>query len=297
MTDIQIAFILCDATKWIPYEFLGDIDELVLDRCTWGQTQSYMKLVGPKYVNLLTIEPFNIANMDCDKVGTLKVLNAYADLASSIRTNDFLFLMETLVLGSGPYGIHLDLCVFFPGPRVVKAVYCTIALTCGPYIPQRKVVQSVCDVMSWLKENENYVPDLVVHLWATAPIRDSKDIDKAIEMLKNDQKADSVRGVTKPATSPFRMWRRDKGKYLSYILDKEFPEWYKDRVDPQQGPRQSLPETVVQTEYLAVLRRENLVKGTYTGKNVLPFFHDPKNYAEINEYKDVEEVERLMKRS
>ena len=146
----------------------------------------------------------------------------------------------------------------------------------------------------WLKENENYVPDLVVHLWATAPIRNPKDIDSAIEMLEGDPDADSVRGVTKPSTSPFRMWRRDKGKYLSYILDKEFQEWYKDRVDPQQGPRQSLPETVVQTEYLAVLRAENLVKGTYTGKNVLPFYHDPKIYAEINEPKDVEDVQRLM---
>ena len=149
--------------------------------------------------------------------------------------------------------------------------------------------------LAWLKENENYVPDLVVHLWATAPIRDPKDIDQAIKMLEVDQEADSVRGVTKPSTSPFRMWRRDKGKYLAYILDKEFPEWYKNRVDPQQGPRQSLPETVVQTEYIAVLRTENLIKGTYTGKNVLPFYHDPKNYAEINEPKDVEEVERLMK--
>src|SRR5579872_2523082 len=89
-------------------------------------------------------------------------------------------------------------------------------------------------VLKWLKENENYVPDLVVHLWPTAPIRDPKDIDKAVEMLQNDPEADSVRSVTKPSVSPFRMWRKDTGKYLSYILEKEYPEFYKDRIDPHR---------------------------------------------------------------
>lgn len=149
--------------------------------------------------------------------------------------------------------------------------------------------------LKWLKENENYRPDLMAHLWATAPIREPKDINKAIKMLTADKKADSIRSVTKPSTSPFRMWRRDKGKYLSSFMDKEFPDFYKTHVDPQQGPRQGLPEVVVQTEYLAILRSKVIEKGSYTGKNILPFWHDPETYAEINTFKDVEEVKRLLK--
>jgi CMP-N,N'-diacetyllegionaminic acid synthase len=149
--------------------------------------------------------------------------------------------------------------------------------------------------LKWLKENENYAPDFIVHLWPTAPIRNPQHIDEAVVMLENDNEAHSVRSVTNPSTSPFRMWRRDKDKYLSYILDKEFPEFYKDRVDPQQGPRQLLPETVVQTEYLAVLRREVIQNGSYAGKNILPFYHDPEIYAEINAHRDVAEVERIMR--
>jgi len=150
--------------------------------------------------------------------------------------------------------------------------------------------------VEWLAENEQYRPDLVVHLWATAPFRKVEDIDQAIDMLIADPGAHSVRGVTKPPMSPFRMWRRDKGPYLSYLLHKEFPEFYKDRIDPQQGPRQGLPETVAQTEYLAVIRRETIEAGSYTGENVLPFYHDPDTYVEINIPRDVKEVEELMRK-
>lgn len=150
-------------------------------------------------------------------------------------------------------------------------------------------------ILKWLRENENYKPDLIVHLWATAPIRNPKNIDIAIQMLINDNEADSVRSVTKPSSSPFRMWRRDKSKYLSSFMDKEFPEFYKDNIDPQQGPRQGLPEVVIQTEYLAILRRKVIENGSYSGKNILPFYHDSDNYAEINNPKDVEDIKRLLK--
>lgn len=149
--------------------------------------------------------------------------------------------------------------------------------------------------LRWLKDNDGYNPDLVVHLWATCPYRNPKDIDLAIDMLIKDPKADSVRGVTMPPVSPFRMWRRDKGKYLSYFMDKEFPEFCKNRVDPHQAQRQILPEVVIQSEYLAVIRREVIENGSISGKNIIPFFHDPETYAEINTYKDFKEAEALLK--
>ncbi|KKR46257.1 MAG: hypothetical protein UT90_C0013G0010 [Parcubacteria group bacterium GW2011_GWA1_40_21] len=149
--------------------------------------------------------------------------------------------------------------------------------------------------LRWLKDNEKYSPDLVVHLWATCPYRNPKDIDLAIDMLIKDFQADSVRGVTIPPVSPFRMWRRDKGKYLSYFMDKEFPEFCRNRPDPHQAQRQILPEVVAQSEYLAVIRREVIENGSISGKNIIPFFHDSETYVEINAFKDFREAEALLK--
>lgn len=150
--------------------------------------------------------------------------------------------------------------------------------------------------LRWLKDNEGYNPDLIVHLWATCPYRNSEDIDLAIDMLIKDPQADSVRGVTIPPVSPFRMWRRDKGKYLSYFMDKEFPEFCKNRADPHQAQRQILPEVVAQSEYLAIIRREVIENGSISGKKIIPFFHDHEAYVEINTRKDFMDAETLLKK-
>ncbi len=51
--------------------------------------------------------------------------------------------------------------------------------------------QYVSHALKWLKENENYVPDIVVRLMPTVPLQKAEDIDACIENLINDPNADS----------------------------------------------------------------------------------------------------------
>ena len=67
--------------------------------------------------------------------------------------------------------------------------------------------------LSWLKTNEDYVPDYVVHLRATCPLRNPADIDRAVLMLveaaasDDSIEYDSVRSVKKvDGPHPWRMW-------------------------------------------------------------------------------------------
>lgn len=150
--------------------------------------------------------------------------------------------------------------------------------------------------LSWLKKHEGYTPDLVVHLWPTSPFRNPKDIDRAITLAMKNPEADCIRSVTLPLQTPFKMWRKGK-TYLEPILKKDFTEFYKKHPEPYTLPRQVLPKTLVQTGYLSVIRCNTLMKkNSMMGRNILPFFHDPKLYTEFDSLKDVHHTEYVLKK-
>lgn len=147
----------------------------------------------------------------------------------------------------------------------------------------------------WLKKNENYQPDMVVHLWPTSPLRKPKDINQAIILLQKNPKAHSVRSITMPSQTPFKMWRADMGKYLKPILEKEYPKLYK-KSQPHSLPRQTLPKIFVQTGYIAVIRPEIILKsGSMFGSNVLPYLHKADLYTEFDSLKDLLHTEQKIK--
>ena len=145
-----------------------------------------------------------------------------------------------------------------------------------------------------LRVRESYEPPLVVQLWATSPYRKPEDIDTAIQLLEADPKADSVRSVTIASQTPFKMWRRDKDAYLSPIMRSEFPELY-EKNEPHALPRQMLPEILTQTGYVNVVRADVILSGSMYGKHVLPFYHDPDTYTEVDSPKDLTHTEHVLR--
>ncbi|MBI3074834.1 MAG: acylneuraminate cytidylyltransferase family protein [Parcubacteria group bacterium] len=151
--------------------------------------------------------------------------------------------------------------------------------------------------LRWLKKNENYSPDLVVHIWATAPYRRKSDFDKAIAMIQKDPKATCVRAVTYPLEPPFKMWRGDKGKYLTPLLLNEYRTLYEKYKKPHEMPRQALPKILFQSGYLSVIRpRVILEDNSMHGDKVLPFFHPPETYTDFDSAKDIHHTEWVIKK-
>ncbi len=149
--------------------------------------------------------------------------------------------------------------------------------------------------LSWLEEHERYSPDLVVHLWPTSPYRRDGDIDLAIELLEKNPDATCVRSVTIPSQTPFKMWRRDQGVYLSPILVHDYPDEYHGGKRPYEQPRQSLSEVVVQTGYVAVIRPQTILTGSMMGDRILPYFHEPESYTELDSLKDLAHTEHVLR--
>ncbi len=119
--------------------------------------------------------------------------------------------------------------------------------------------------LQWLKKNEGYEPDIIVHLRPTGPLRTAEEIDEAIEMLAADPEADSIRSVEEPPKSPYKMWMPD-GMYI-----KPFSE-IAGLKDAHTMPRQMLPTVYQTTADIGVMRRATVTqKKSVIGDRVLPY--------------------------
>ncbi len=141
--------------------------------------------------------------------------------------------------------------------------------------------------LMWLRENEGYEPELIVHLRPTHPIRSVERIDEAIGLMLDDPDADSLRSVTWPEQTPYKMWRRH-GRYIEPLLTLPGVK------DAHSKPRQELPEIWWQNGYVDVIRPRTVLElESMAGDRVLPFFVSERS-PEIDHEEDLRLVEQLL---
>lgn len=133
--------------------------------------------------------------------------------------------------------------------------------------------------LTWLKEHEGYVPDIVLQLRPTSPARPRTLLDDAVRLLMDHPEADSVRGVVPAGENPHKMWRVDPETGLMHGLLKV------DGIDePYNAPRQKLPVIYWQTGHIDAIRPERtfMAGSSMSGKNILPLFLDPDYTIDID---------------
>ncbi len=133
--------------------------------------------------------------------------------------------------------------------------------------------------VTWLRDNEGYVPDIVLQLRPTTPARPVGMVDEAIRLLMAHPEADSVRGVVPSGECPFKMWKYDEQTgFMHGLLDVEGVE------EPYNQPRQKLPTIYWQTGHIDAIRPERtfMAGESMSGKNILPLFLDPDFTVDID---------------
>jgi N-acylneuraminate cytidylyltransferase len=139
-----------------------------------------------------------------------------------------------------------------------------------------------------LKSQSGYMPDLVVQLRPTTPLRPVGMVDEAIEIMLNSADADCVRGVTTPKQTPYKMWRNGENGFLAPLMETEFAE-------PYNMPRQSLPATYWQTGHIDVIRTRTITEQhSLTGRKVLPLMIDQSYCVDIDTAADLEHAASLL---
>ena len=144
--------------------------------------------------------------------------------------------------------------------------------------------------LAWLKENENYVPDVVVQLRPTSPIRPVGCVDAAVRLLLDHPEADSVRGVVPAGQNPHKMWRIDEESgRMKNLLNVE------GITEPYNAPRQALPPVYWQTGHIDAIRTEVILdKKSMSGSPILPLMIEPRFTVDLDNLWDWDKAEWLV---
>lgn len=145
--------------------------------------------------------------------------------------------------------------------------------------------------LKWLKEFENYQPDIVVQLRPTSPIRPNHCLDEAVKILINNPQADSVRGIVPAGQNPHKMWKLNPGlnNPMKNLLDVD------GIAEPYNAPRQILPDIYWQTGHIDAIRPEVILNGSMSGNHVFPLLIDPKYTVDLDNLNDWIRAEWLVK--
>ncbi len=121
----------------------------------------------------------------------------------------------------------------------------------------------IIDVLNYVKNHENYMPDCVALLMPTSPFRDISDINKSLEIYQSTG-ATSVVSVSRAIANnnPYWMLKKDKNNNVVLFTGQELSEI--------RTRRQDLPEVFIRNDFVYMFNPENLYmdKSGLYGHNV-----------------------------
>jgi N-acylneuraminate cytidylyltransferase len=141
--------------------------------------------------------------------------------------------------------------------------------------------------LEWLEAEEGRIPQIVVQLRPTSPLRRVSHIDAAVARLLEQPDADAVRTVCVPFQNPFKMWQIAPDGTMQPLIPLDLPE-------PYNQPRQALPTVYWQTGYVDAAWSDTILGGSMTGSRILPLIIDPADWVDIDSPDDWRRAERLI---
>jgi len=143
----------------------------------------------------------------------------------------------------------------------------------------------ITHVLSYLKKKENYIPDIIVFLQPTSPLRDSGDIDQAIKMLFKNLKDTAVISVLETEHSPLKTFSINKKGYLKGIINNKYPFMR----------RQDLPTYYLHNGAIyVILTKSFLRKKSFITKRTLPFIMGLVKSKQIDTFQDIVEIRKIL---
>jgi len=179
--------------------------------------------------------------------------------------------------------------------------YAALANKCGietPFIQpaetatdQSIVLEFIEHALSWLEENKQYKPDLVVYLCPTTPFVRAEDVDAGIELLLSDPSAHSAVLISAASQHPRKAVKMsaDEKYVVSYMTGKG--------IDVAPSNRQSY-EKAYNRESLPVITRTSTLKEMHSQTGEVIRFHEisKETALDIDDAFDFSVVEMMLER-
>jgi len=139
--------------------------------------------------------------------------------------------------------------------------------------------------LDYLKKKENYIPDILVYLQPTSPLRKGKDINEALALLRS--KAECVISVCKTNNKILKYFLTNEKGYLQGVSNNEFPFMN----------RQELPAVYMPNGAIYAIKRELFRRtGKLFSKHTVPFIMSSESSLDIDSIEDMKNVEKILKK-
>ena len=139
--------------------------------------------------------------------------------------------------------------------------------------------------VEWLKQNQQYYPDIVLQLRPTSPLRNVEDINNAIGLfLENRENYDSLRSVIEFEKSPYKMYNV-KENTLVPLFKK-----VNDIDEPYNQCRQILPKCYLHNGYIDIFNTSILETETISGEKIYPYVMNKEEDLDIDTNDDLEKA-------
>ena len=144
----------------------------------------------------------------------------------------------------------------------------------------------ICHALDWLRTHEGREPDFLVQLRPTTPLRDPKVIGSAIQAMKSNREATSLRSAHQLAEPPQKMMAIKDGFMVGLFPDDSRPEYY-------NLPRQAFSPAYHPNGYVDIIKTSFVRSGnSLYGPHILAFVTPVA--GEVDRPEDFEYLEYLV---
>ena len=122
----------------------------------------------------------------------------------------------------------------------------------------------VLHALHWLQENEGCVPEYIVHLRPTTPLRIPALVDEAIQKLMGNSPCTSLRSAHPAPESPCKWFRLERDVFKSFVPGMSNDDLNRDR--------RAFDEAYIPDGYVDVLRTEYILEsGSLHGDRMMAY--------------------------
>lgn len=142
--------------------------------------------------------------------------------------------------------------------------------------------------ISWFKKNWGTLPELIVQVRPSCPLRSPSEIDRAVTLMIENPSADSLITVKKTQESHYKMWTKKDDLFLNPPPSDNGPK------DPCDSPIQALSETLVQDGVVGVVRPTTIIDLQSISGNSILYLETLHEIIDVDVQDDLDRAEMLV---
>lgn len=140
--------------------------------------------------------------------------------------------------------------------------------------------------LEFLENKIMAIPDLIVHLRPTTPLRDPKVIGEAIKYMIDNEGASSLRSMDKTQLTPYKMFKKNGEYAIPFLTYQGVREFY-------NLPRQTFGDNYIPNGYVDIIRPSVLQKTGLLHGETMKLWETDK-VADIDSIEDYEFAKNIF---